>query len=47
MARSQREVAHLALDAARIATATAGGYALLQNLVQHALMKLFAQLRGE
>ena len=47
MARSQREVAHLAFDAARIAPATTGGYTLLQNLVQHAVMKLFAQSRGE
>lgn len=47
MTRSQWEVAHLAFDAAWIATAMTGGYALLQNLVQDAVMKLFAQPRGE
>lgn len=47
MTRSQWEVAHLAFDAARIATAMTRGYALLQKLIQHAVMKLFAQLRGE
>jgi len=45
--RSQRELAHLALDAARIAPTVAGDDALLQNLLQHAVMKLFSQPRGE
>ena len=47
VARSQREVTHLALNAAWIATATAGGYTLLQNLIEHTVMKLLALPRGE
>jgi len=47
MTRSQREIAHLALDAARIAAAATGGDAVLEDLVEHALMKGFPQLRGE
>jgi hypothetical protein len=47
MTRSQREAAHLALDATRIAAAATGDDALLQNLLQHAVMKLFPALRGE
>ena len=47
MTRSQREVAHLALDPARIAAAAAGDDALLQDFFQYAVMKLFPQSRGE
>jgi hypothetical protein len=47
MTRSQWEVAHLALDPARIAPAAAGGDPVLEKLVQHAVMKGFPQLRGE
>jgi hypothetical protein len=47
MTRSQREVAHLALDPARITAAAAGDDAILEKLVEHAVMKCFAQLRGE
>jgi len=45
--RSQREVAHLALDAARIAAAAAAGDSILKKFVEHAVMKHFAQPRGE
>jgi len=45
--RAQREVAHLALDPAWIAAAAVGDDAFLQNLLQHPVMKLFPQLRGE
>ena len=47
MTWSQREIAHLALDAARIAAAAAGGDPVLEDLVEHALMKGFLQLGGE
>lgn len=47
MTRTQRELAHLALDAARVAAAAAGGDTLLQDFVEHLLMKLFPVLRGE
>jgi len=47
MTRSQREVAHLALDAARVAPAAAGANAFLQNLLENTIMKLFPQPRGE
>ena len=47
MTRAQREVAHLALDAARIAPAAAGDDALLQDFLKDAIMKLFPQPRGE
>ena len=43
----QREVAHLALHAARVAAAPAAGDALLEDLVEHALMKGRPLLRGE
>ena len=45
--RSQVEVAHLTLDPARITAAALGDDAFLQNLLQHAFMKAFTQLRGE
>lgn len=47
MAGSEREAAHLALDAARVSSSTAGDDSLLQNLIKHALMKRFALQRGE
>jgi hypothetical protein len=47
MPRSQREVAHLALDAARITAAIAGDHTFLQNLVKDAIMKPFPEPRGE
>jgi len=47
MTRSQREIAHLALDAARIAAAAARGDPVLEDFVEHALMKGFPQPRGE
>lgn len=46
-ARAQREVAHLAFHAARVAAAPAGDDALLQDLLQHALMKRHPLPRGE
>ena len=46
-AASDRKLAHLALDPARVAAAATGHHPLLQNLTQHALMKLFPLLRGE
>jgi len=45
--RSQREVAHFALDATRIAAAAARGDLVLEDLLEHAVMKGFPQLRGE
>ena len=47
MTRPQIEVAHLALDPARIAPAPLGDVAFLQDLFQHAFMKASAQPRGE
>lgn len=47
MAVANRELAHLTLHPARIAPATTGDHALLQNLLEHALMKAFSLLRGE
>ena len=47
MTRSQREVAHLAFDPAWIAAAAAGDDAVLEKLIEHLVMKGFAQLRGE
>ena len=43
----QREVAHLAFHAARLAAAPAGDDALLQDLREHELMKGCPLLRGE
>ena len=45
--RSQIEVAHLTLDPARIAAATLGCDAFLENFFQYVLMEAFTQLRGE
>jgi DNA-directed RNA polymerase specialized sigma24 family protein len=47
MTGSQREVAHLALDAARITSAATGDDPVLKDLLQDAFMKALAQLRGE
>jgi hypothetical protein len=47
MTRAKRIVTHLAFESARIAPAAARDNALLQNLVQYALMKRGALLRGE
>jgi len=47
MTRTQREVAHLALDAARIAAPSAGDHPFLQDLLKDALMKAFPEPRGE
>ena len=47
MTGPQVEVAHLTLDPARVPPTTLGCDALLQNLLQHALMEAFAQPRGE
>ena len=47
MTRSQREVAHLALDPAGIAAAAAGDDAVLEDFVEDALMKGSTQPRGE
>lgn len=47
MTRTQRELAHLTLDAARVAAAAAGGDTLLEDFVEHALMERFPVLRGE
>jgi len=44
---AQRKVAHFAFDTAQVASATAGGDSLLQNLLEHSLMKRFALQRGE
>src|SRR4051794_24208845 len=46
-ARSQRVVAHLALDPARHLPASAALYALLQNFVQHRLMQEALGPRGK
>jgi len=46
-ARAQREVAHLALRAARVAAPPPAGDAFLQDLFQHALMKGDPLPRGE
>jgi hypothetical protein len=45
--RTQREVAHLALDPAWIAAAAAGDDPVLEKLIEHLVMKGFPQLRGE
>jgi hypothetical protein len=45
--RAKRIVAHLSFKSARIAPTAARDDALLQNLVQYALMKGGALLRGE
>ena len=47
VAGTQREIAHLSFDAARVAPATAGGNSLLQNLFEDSLMKRFPVQRGE
>lgn len=47
MTRTQGELAHLTLDATRIAPAAAGDDALLQDFIEHALMKRFPVLRGK
>jgi len=47
MTRSQREVTHLAFDAARIAATAARGEPVLEDLVEHAVMKGLSQPRGE
>ena len=47
MAGAKREVAHLALDAARVASVTAGDNPLLQDFVEYAVMKGHPVLRGE
>lgn len=47
MTRTQRELAHFTLDAARVAAAAAGGDTLLEDFVENLLMKLFPILRGE
>ena len=44
---SQWPVAHLSFDAARIAPAAAPGDALLQDLLEHALMERLPLHRGE
>ena len=43
----QREVAHLALDAAGIAAIAAGDNALLKDLVEHGFMKCIPLPWGE
>ena len=45
--RAKREVAHLALDTARVASVAAGDRSLFENLPQHAVMKCFPAPRGE
>src|ERR1035437_9211953 len=47
VARTKREVAHLALDATRILAPAARHDPFFQNLVEHSLMKRFSLLRGE
>ena len=47
MARAEREVAHLALDAARVASVAAGDDPLLQDFFEYAVMKGHFVLRGE
>jgi hypothetical protein len=47
MTSAKRPVAHLSFDAARIAPPAAAGDALLQDLIEHALMERFLLLRGE
>ena len=47
MSRPQWEAAHFALDPARLALAAAGHHALLQDLLEHALVKQVALHRGE
>jgi GntR family transcriptional regulator/MocR family aminotransferase len=45
--RAKRKVAHLSFDASWIAPTASAGYALLQDLLQDALMKGFPLHRGE
>ena len=47
MTRTQRELAHFTLDAARVAPAAAGDDSLLEDFVEHPLMECFPVLRGE
>ena len=47
MTWSQVEIAHLALDPAWVAPPTPGREAFLQNLLEHAFMEAFTQLRGD
>ena len=47
MARAKREVAHLALDATRVASVAAGDDPLLQDFLEYAVMKGHSVLRGE
>ena len=47
MARAEREVAHLALDAAGIAAIAAGDNTFLKDLVENRVMKSSPLLRGE
>jgi hypothetical protein len=45
--RAKREIAHLALDAARVAPVAARDDTLLQDLVEDGTMKGFLLPRGE
>jgi len=47
VARAEREVAHLALDAARVASFSAGDDPLLEDFIEYAVMKGHFVLRGE
>ena len=47
MARAERKVAHLALDAARVASFAAGDDPLLEDFLEYAVMKGHFVLRGE
>ena len=47
MAGAKRKVAHLALDAARVAPVAAGDDPLLQDFIEYAVMKGHSVLRGE
>jgi hypothetical protein len=47
VARAEREVAHLALEAAGIAAIAAGDNAFLKDLVENRVMKCSPLLRGE
>ena len=47
MSGSEREIAHLALDAAEIAAVAAGDDAFLEYLAKHGLMKSSSLRRGE
>jgi hypothetical protein len=47
VARAEREVAHLALEAAGITAIAAGDNAFLKDLVENRVMKCSPLLRGE